>query len=373
MATAKTSFEIVGDESPKEVAEVDHATGQVCDFEGNLGQGEQPANVEEYDPSSEQSTETEEAGKPGLSFGSFRQAHHDQMEKRPDTCEKENSELVQSGRDEFHTRNRERRHRVQQLFSEGFTRVSQKPGKWDHTGARPKVSQEIDSYSELMLRAIESSRAKPFSVESQIGQRSDHGSLSFSLPLRDQQSKIDGRDGSGNRVSPSSAGLVTEPLPNSAEGSEVDTPFIGTIQMPGNLEQTCARRKEKIEGRDGSRNQVSASSTGLVSEPLLNSAEGGEIDCVVPSTIQMPALGESQPPMTGLPLATPGIYPSFMARHPTDQSLCGGPAVSNTAAPGNEPEVRSAVLPPINNTSPALGRSQPPTAGLRLATPGIYP
>ena len=85
--------------------------------------------MEEHDPSSEQSTETEEAGKPGLSFGSFRQAHHEQMEKRPDTCEKENSELVQSGRDEFYTRNRERRHRVQQLFSEGFTRVSQKPGK----------------------------------------------------------------------------------------------------------------------------------------------------------------------------------------------------------------------------------------------------
>ena len=52
--------------------------------------------------------------------------------------------------------------------------------------------------------------------------------------------------------------------------------------------QTGARPKEKIDGRDGSGNQVSASSTGLVTEPLLNFAEGSEMDHHVPSTIQMP-------------------------------------------------------------------------------------
>ncbi|PFX11527.1 hypothetical protein AWC38_SpisGene24700 [Stylophora pistillata] len=53
--------------------------------------------------------------------------------------------------------------------------------------------------------------------------------------------------------------------------------------------------------------------------------------------------------MARLPLATPGIYRWFLARHSTDQSLCTGSAVSNIAAPGNDPGRRRALLPPSDN------------------------
>lgn len=55
--------------------------------------------------------------------------------------------------------------------------------------------------------------------------------------------------------------------------------------------------------------------------------------------------------MAGLFPASSGIYPWFLAQQSTDLSLCGGLAVSNTATPGNELERRSALSPLNGSTS----------------------
>ncbi|PFX25150.1 hypothetical protein AWC38_SpisGene10228 [Stylophora pistillata] len=154
-------------------------------------------------------------------------------------------------------------------------------GEREHTAARPKDTQDIDPYSRHTIKKIESSRADLFLVKSQTGQ-SEHGSLRFTIYPPTQKYRSE-RVGSRDQQSSSSSRRVTEP-----EGGEIDTPVKSTIQMPGNFVQTGARPKEKIDGRDGSGNKVSASSTGLVTEPLLNFAKGSEMDHHVPSTIQMP-------------------------------------------------------------------------------------
>ena len=73
-------------------------------------------------------TETEQPGQQGLSFGTFRQAHHEQTEEKAEDLEAENSELFRLGQDGFNTRKQKRRNKVRQL-SEKINRESQKPGK----------------------------------------------------------------------------------------------------------------------------------------------------------------------------------------------------------------------------------------------------
>lgn len=74
-------------------------------------------------------TETELPGQQGLNFGTLWQERLDQMEKKAEDCEEENSEnLFQLGQDGFNTRKQERRSKVRQL-SEKINGESQKPGK----------------------------------------------------------------------------------------------------------------------------------------------------------------------------------------------------------------------------------------------------
>ena len=82
---------------------------------------------------------------------------------------------------------------------------------------------------------IETSRAEPYLVEFQSGPKGGSGSLSFSiLPMPQQGSK---KDVSGIEQSALGAGpsLVTKPLPNSAEGGEIAPHVHSTTQMPGKV------------------------------------------------------------------------------------------------------------------------------------------
>lgn len=119
---AKDSFEIIDGESPKEFTEV---TCELEEFEVHFeDHGEPPTNVGELSTRNE--TETEQPGQQGLSFGTFWQEHHDQMEKKAEDCEEGNYELFHLGQDGFNTRKQERRSKVRQL-SEKINRESQKP------------------------------------------------------------------------------------------------------------------------------------------------------------------------------------------------------------------------------------------------------
>ncbi|XP_027056696.1 E3 ubiquitin-protein ligase RNF6-like, partial [Pocillopora damicornis] len=157
--------------------------------------------------------------------------------------------------------------------------------------SRSPQSQERAPYSERMIRMIETSRAEPHSVEFQSGPKGGSGSLSFSI----------------------------QPMPQ--QGSEKDV---------SGIEQSAL-----------------GAGPSLVTKPLPNSAEGGEIAPHVHSTTQMPVLGESQAHVAGLPHHTPGIYPQFLARHSTDQSL-----LNNNQTRTRNPQIsgtRSQMRPDVNS------------------------
>lgn len=257
MAT-KDSLEMSDGELQKEFTEGENATRELDEFEVHFeGHGEQLTNEEELSTRNE--TETEQPGQQGLSFGTFRQAHHEQMEEKAEDWEEENAELFQLEQDGFDRRKQKHGNKMCQ-FSEEIKCDSQKPEV-----SRSSQSQERAPYSERMIRMIETSRAEPHSVEFQSGPKGGSGSLSFSIqPIPWQGSE---KDVSGNEQSALGAGssLVTKTLPNSAEGSEI-APHVH-------------------------------------------------------STTQMPVLGESQAHVAGLPHHTPGIHPQFLAQHSTDQSL----------------------------------------------------
>lgn len=349
---AKDSFEIIDGESPKEFTEV---TCELEEFEVHFeDHGEPPTSVGELSTRNE--TETEQPGQQGLSFGTFWQEHHDQMEKKAEDCEEENSELFQLGQDGFNTRKQERRSKVRQL-SEKINRESQKPEV-----SRSSQSQEEASYNERMVRIIESSRAEPYLVEFQSSPKGGSGSLSFSiLPMPQQGSE---KDVSGIEQSALGAGpsLVTKPLPNSAEGGEIAPHVHSTTQMPGNMEHTGARPKEiKVPQRRASAVKTAPKGNrqpGNITEALRNSTESIEIAPDVHSTTQMPVLGESQAHVAGLPHHTPGIYPQFLARHSTDQSLLNNnqtrtrnPQISGTRSQ-MRPDVDSQNLFLVGHTHP---------------------
>lgn len=73
-------------------------------------------------------TETEQPGQQGLSFGTFRQAHHEQMEEKAEDWEEQNSELFQLEQDGFDRRKQKHGNKMCQ-FSEEIKCDSQKPGK----------------------------------------------------------------------------------------------------------------------------------------------------------------------------------------------------------------------------------------------------